>query len=64
MEMKFNQSDSTTGFTIVYENDDEVSLAVFDDETNEAMYVDLSIEDLALIAECINYILKKDAKKK
>lgn len=63
MEMKFNQSDSTTGFTIVYENDDEVSLAVFDDETNEAMYVDLPIEDLALIAECINYILKKDAKK-
>ena len=63
MEMKFNQSDSTTGFTIVYENDDEVSLAVFDDETNEAMYVDLPIEDLALIAECINYILKKDATK-
>lgn len=63
MEMKFNQSDSTTGFTIVYENDDEVSLAVFDDETNEAMYVDLPIEDLALIAECINYILKKDVKK-
>lgn len=63
MEMKFNQSDSTTGFMIVYENDDEVSLAVFDDETNEAMYVDLPIEDLALIAECINYILKKDAKK-
>lgn len=63
MEMKFNQSDSTTGFTIIYENDDEVSLAVFDDETNEAMYVDLPIEDLALIAECINYILKKDAKK-
>lgn len=63
MEMKFNQSDSTTGFTIVYENDDEVSLAVFDDETNEAMYVDLPIEDLALIAKCINYILKKDAKK-
>lgn len=63
MEMKFNQSDSTTGFTIVYENDDEVSLAVFDDETNEAMYVDLPIEDLALIAECINYILKKGAKK-
>lgn len=63
MEMKFNQSDSTTGFTIVYENDDEVSLAVFDDETNEAMYVDLPIEDLALIAECINHILKKDAKK-
>lgn len=63
MEMRFNQSDSTTGFTIVYENDDEVSLAVFDDETNESMYVDLPIEDLALIAECINYILKKDAKK-
>lgn len=63
MEMKFNQSDSTTGFTIVYENNDEVSLAVFDDETNEAMYVDLPIEDLALIAECINHILKKDAKK-
>lgn len=63
MEIKFNQVDSTTGFTIVYENDDDVSLAVFDDETNEAMYVDLPIEDLALIAECINHILKKDAKK-
>lgn len=63
MEMKFNKSDSTTGFTIIYENNDEVSLAVFDDETNEAMYVDLPIEDLALIAECINHILKKDAKK-
>lgn len=63
MEMKFNRSDSTTGFTIVYENNDEVSLAVFDDETNEVMYVDLPIEDLALIAECINHILKKDAKK-
>jgi hypothetical protein len=63
MEMKFNQLDSTTGFSIVYENDDDVSLAVFDDETNEAMYVNLPIEDLALIAECINHILKKDAKK-
>ena len=63
MEMKFNQLDSTTGFAIVYENDDDVSLAVFDDETNEAMYVNLPIEDLALIAECINHILKKDAKK-
>lgn len=63
MEIKFNQVDSTTGFTIVYGNDDDVSLAVFDDETNEAMYVNLPIEDLALIAECINHILKKDAKK-
>lgn len=63
MEMKFKQLDSTTGFTIVYENNDDVSLAVVDDETNEAMYVDLPIKDLALIAECINHILKKDAKK-
>lgn len=63
MEMKFNKSDSTTGFTIVYENNDEVSLAVFDDETNEAMSINLPVEDLALIAECINHILKKDAKK-
>lgn len=63
MEIKFNQVDSTTGFTIVYENDDDISLAVFDDETNEAMYVNLPIKDLALIAECINHILKKDAKK-
>lgn len=63
MEIKFKQSDSTSGLTLVYEKDDEVSLAVFDDETNEAMYVDLPIEDLALIAECINHILKKDAKK-
>lgn len=64
MEMKFKQLDSTTGFTIVYEgDDDDVSLEVFDDETNEAMLVNLPIEDLALIAECINHILKKDAKK-
>lgn len=63
MEMKFKQLDSTTGFTIVYEGDDDVSLEVFDDETNEAMLVNLPIEDLALIAECINHILKKDAKK-
>ena len=63
MELKFKQLDSTTGFTIVYENDDDVSLEVFDDETNEAMFVNLPIEDLALIAECINHILKKDAKK-
>lgn len=63
MEMKFKQLDSTTGFTIVYENDDDVSLEVFDDETNEVMFVNLPIEDLALIAECINHILKKDAKK-
>lgn len=63
MEMKFNQSDSTTGFMIIYENNDDVSLAVVDDETNEAMCVDIPIEDLTLIAECINHILKKDAKK-
>lgn len=63
MEMKFKQLDSTIGFTIVYEGDDDVSLEVFDDETNEAMLVNLPIEDLALIAECINHILKKDAKK-
>ena len=63
MEMKFKQLDSTTGFTIVYENDDDVSLEVFDDETHEAMFVNLPLEDLALIAECINHILKKDAKK-
>ena len=63
MEMKFKQLDSTIGFTIVYENDDDVSLEVFDDETNETMLVNVPIEDLALIAECINHILKKDAKK-
>lgn len=63
MEIKFNQVDSTTGFTIVYENDDDISLAVFDDETNEAMCVNIPVEDLALIAECINHILKKDTKK-
>lgn len=63
MEMKFKQLDSTIGFTIVYEGDDDVALEVFDDETNEAMLVNLPIEDLALIAECINHILKKDAKK-
>ena len=63
MEMKFKQLDSTIGFTIVYEGDDDVSLEVFDDETNEAMYVNIPIEDLTLIAECINHILKKDAKK-
>lgn len=63
MEIKFNQVDSTTGFMIIYEDNDDVSLVVFDDETNEAMYVNLPIEDLALIAECINHILKKDAKK-
>lgn len=63
MEMKFKQLDSTIGFIIVYEGDDDVALEVFDDETNEAMLVNLPIEDLALIAECINHILKKDAKK-
>lgn len=63
MEIKFNQLDSATGFMIVCENNDDVSLAVVYDETNEAMYVDIPIEDLTLIAECINHILKKDAKK-
>lgn len=63
MEMKFKQLDSTVGLTLVYENDDDVLLEVFDEETNEAMCVSVPTEDLALIAECINHILKKDAKK-
>lgn len=63
MEMKFKQLDSTAGLTLVYENDDDILLEVFDEETNEAMCVSLPIEDLSLIAECINHILKKDAKK-
>ncbi len=63
MEMKFKQLDSTAGLTLVYENDEDVLLEVFDEETNEAMCVNLPVEDLALIAEYINHILKKDAKK-
>lgn len=63
MEMKFKQLDSTAGLCLVYENDDDILLEVFDEETNEAMCVSLPVEDLALIAECINHILKKDANK-
>lgn len=63
MEIKFKQSDSTSGLTLVYENDDDIFLEVFDEETNEAMCVNVPVKDLALIAECINHILKKDAKK-
>lgn len=63
MEMKFKQLGETVGLSLVYEDDDDILLEVFDDETNEAMCVSLSVEDLALIAEYINHILKKDAKK-
>lgn len=58
MEMKFKQLDETVGLSLVYENDDDVVLEVFDEETSEAMCVGLPVEDLALIAECINHILK------
>lgn len=63
MEIKFKQSDSTSGLTLVYEKDDDIFLEVFNEETNEAMCVNVPVEDLSLIAECINHILKKDAKK-
>lgn len=63
MEMKFKQLGETAGLSLIYENDDDVFLKVYDEETNEAMYVSLPVEDLALIGECINHILKKDAKK-
>lgn len=63
MEMRFKQLDETAGLSLVYENDGDVLLEVFDEERNEAMCVNVPVEDLALIAECINHILKKDAKK-
>ena len=63
MEIKFKQSDSTSGLTLVYEKDDDIFLEVFNEETNETMCVNVPVEDLSLIAECINHILKKDAKK-
>lgn len=63
MEMKFKQLGETAGLSLIYENNDDVLLEVHDEETNEAMCVSLPVEDLALIAECINHILKKDAKK-
>lgn len=63
IEMKFKQLGETAGLSLIYENNDDVLLEVYDEETNEAMCVSLPVEDLALIAECINHILKKDAKK-
>lgn len=64
MEMKFKQLDLPTGISLVYEkNSDRVSLEVFDEGVNKSMCIALAVEDLALIAECINHILKKDAKK-
>lgn len=64
MEIKFKQLDLPTGLSLIYEkNDDSVFLKLFDEGVNKDMVVRLPVEDLSLIAECINHILKKDAKK-
>lgn len=60
MEIQFRQDDTYQGISLSYNNESEFSLEVFDDEDNTGMNIQLSYDELELIQNCINHILKKE----
>lgn len=60
MEIQFRQDDTCQGISLSYNNESEFSLEVFDDEDNTGMNIQLSYDELELIENCINHILKKE----
>lgn len=60
MEIQFRQDDTRQGISLSYNNKSEFSLEIFDDEDDTDMNIQLSYEELELIKNCINHILKKE----
>lgn len=60
MEIQFRQDDTSQGISLSYNNEGEFFLEVFDDADNTGMDITLSYDELELIQNCINHILKKE----
>lgn len=60
MEIQFRQDDTIQGISISYNNEGEFFLEVFNDNDNTGMDITLSYDELELIKNCINHILKKE----
>jgi hypothetical protein len=60
MEIQFRQDDTSQGISLSYNNEGEFFLEVFNDKDNTGMDITLSYDELELIKNCINHILKKE----
>ena len=60
MEIQFRQDNARQGISLSYNNKSEFSLEIFDDEDDTDMNIQLTYEELKLIQNCINHILKKE----
>ena len=59
MEIQFRQDKTDKGISLSYNNENEFFLEVFDDADNTGMNIPLTYDELELIQNCINHILKK-----
>lgn len=60
MEIQFRQDKNDKGISLSYNNENEIFLEVFDDADNTGMNIPLTYDELELIQNCINHILKKE----
>lgn len=60
MEIQFIQDDTNQGISLSFNNEGEFFLEVFNDKDNAGMDITLSYDELELIKNCINHILKKE----
>lgn len=60
MEIQFRQDKTDKGISLSYNNENEFFLEVFDDADNTGMSIPLTYDELELIQNCINHILKKE----
>lgn len=60
MEIQFRQDKTDKGISLSYNNENEFFLEVFDDADDTGMNIPLTYDELELIQNCINHILKKE----
>ena len=60
MKIQFRQDDTSQGISLSYNNEGEFFLEVFNDKDNTDTDITLSYDELELIKNCINQILKKE----
>lgn len=62
MEIQFRQDKTDKGLSLSYLNDGTFFLEVFDDSDDTGMNITLDADELELIKNCIDPILKKGGK--
>lgn len=59
MEIQFRQDKTDKGLSLSYLNDGTFFLEVFDDSDDTGMNIPLDTDELELIKNCIDHILKR-----